>query len=308
MSTAATDRGLYAVPAPPRQERLALLLQLRRIARHALDTLLALPRGAAGWVLRRTQRLLALAGTSPALARIGARLRSLGQLIGELVGSVGPIPAAAAVLSIPTVWEATVRAARWLTSRATAGARALWRHTRSLLDRLGPAGTRTARGLASAGTAAHRLATAVATHPLTQTILQGATRLAALIRPASQSTVVHRLLGRLLGTSTIRWAVELLVLPLLLAPSLIPQVTAGLHPTRPTAESPTGAAQHAASASAPQAQARTLAANLTAVPTEPEQAEEPTSLEADTTAFEPRNRAERRAQQQAQAHAKRARR
>ena len=134
MSTAPIDRTLYAVPAPPQQERFALLLRLKRTARRALDTLLALPRGAAGWVLRQARTVLSAIGSNPVLERLGARLSGLG----DLIRSVGPIPATAAVLSIPAVWRATVRAARFLGSKIAAGASTLWQQTRSLLGKLGP--------------------------------------------------------------------------------------------------------------------------------------------------------------------------
>ena len=64
MSTATLDRGLYAVEPPPtQQERLGILLRLRRAARRALDAVLALPRGAAGWVLRHTRTILSVLGS-----------------------------------------------------------------------------------------------------------------------------------------------------------------------------------------------------------------------------------------------------
>src|SRR3954463_11969811 len=88
MSTAAPiNPGLYAVPAPPQQERFALLLRLRRAARQAFDTALALPRGAAGWVLRQARTVLSRLSGHPALGRLGARLARLA----DFIRSVGPV-------------------------------------------------------------------------------------------------------------------------------------------------------------------------------------------------------------------------
>src|SRR3954469_8692623 len=82
MSTAAPiNPGLYAVPAPPQKERFALLLRLRRAARQALDTVLALPGGAAGWVLRQSRTVLSAIGSSPLLSRMATGLARIGDLI-----------------------------------------------------------------------------------------------------------------------------------------------------------------------------------------------------------------------------------
>ncbi|TQM57825.1 hypothetical protein [Humibacillus xanthopallidus] len=191
MSATPIDRTLYAVPAPPPKERFALLLRLKRTARRALHTVLALPRGAAGWVLRQARTALSALGSNPVLAGLGGRLSSLRQLI----RSVGPIPATAAVLSIPAVWRATVRTAQFVGSKIAGGASALWRQTRSLLGKLGPSGTRIATGLADAGSMVRGVFVSLAVHPVSQTITRAVTSLAGLVRPASQSVVVHRLLG-----------------------------------------------------------------------------------------------------------------
>ena len=254
--------------------------------------LLALPRGAAGWVLRQARTVLSALGSNPVLERLGARLSSLG----DLIRSVGPIPAAAAVLSIPAVWRATVRVGRFLGSKIAAGASALWQQTRSLLGKLGPTGTRIATGLANAGTVVRRLVIGVAAHPVTQTIVRGVASVAGLVRPVSQSVVVHRLLGRLVGASWLRWALELLALPLVIAPGLVVDVSAGLRRPRPV---PLTSARpgHVGEAASVATAETTVAADPV----------EPTEADDWAASFEPRNRAERRAQQQAQTHAKRAR-
>ena len=116
---------------------------------------------------------------------------------------------------------------RFLGWKITAGAGALWQQTRSLLGKFGPTGTHVATGLANAGTAVQRVFVAVVARPVTQALVEGIRSLAVLVRPVSQSTVVHRLLGRLVGGSWLRWGLELLLLPLLITPSLAADLAAG---------------------------------------------------------------------------------
>ncbi|WP_207555727.1 hypothetical protein [Intrasporangium flavum] len=295
MSTAEPiSPALYAVPAPPQKERFALLLRLRRAARQAFDTLLALPRGAAGWVLTRARTVLSAIGGSPVWSRIATGLIR----VRDLFGSVGPVTAAAAVLSIPAVWRATVRVGRWLGSKVVAGAKALWQQTRSLLGRCGPTGTRIATGLATTGTAVQRVFVAVAAHPVTQALVEGIRSLAVLVRPISQSTVVHRLLGRLVGGSWLRWGLELLLLPLVIAPGLLADLVTGWRTTWTPA---------AASASRPgQPSAPFVSVTEPGMGHETAQPEYPIGTDEWTDSYGPSNRAERRAQQ-AQARARRAR-
>ncbi|MGO4599472.1 hypothetical protein [Terrabacter sp. 2RAF25] len=299
MSTAATmDGRLYAVPAPPQKERLALLLRLRRAARAAFDTVLALPRGAAGWALRQARTVMSALGGDPVLQRLGARLASLG----DLLRSVGPVTAAAAVFSSPAVWNATLRVGRFLGSKIAAGASALWQQTRSLLGKLGPTGTRVATGLANAGTMVRRVFCAVAIHPVTQTVARGVAALAGLVRPVSQSTVLHRLLGRLVGASWLLWTLEILLLPLLLAPSLLGDLLGGL---RTTSTASAGSRTRPTTRSAPFVSVPD--AGLGDESVQPEDPTDPGDPDVWAEGFAPRNRAERRAAQQAQTHAKRTR-
>ena len=300
MSTAPIDGRLYAVPAvpaPPQQERFALLLRLRRAARAAFDTVLALPRGAAGWVLRQARTVLSALGGNPALQRLGARLAGLR----DLLRSVGPVTAVAAVFSIPAVWNATVQVGRFLVSKIAAGASALWQHTRSLLGKLGPTGTRIATGLANAGTVVRRVSVGVVTHPVTQSVVRGVAAVAGLVRPVSQTTLLHRLLGRLVGASWMRWSLELFLLPVVLAPSLLGDLLAGLR---------TGSASSASSPTRPTPRSTPVVtvpdAGVGDRSVQPEDPTEPDSPEVWAEGLAPRNRAERRAAQQAQTRAKRA--
>ena len=287
MSTATMDHGLYAVPpATTQQERLGLLLRIKRGARRALDTVLALPRGAAGWVLRHARSVLSALGTNPTLARIGNRLRDLAGLI----RAAGPIPATLALVSIPAVWRATVRAAGWLGGTIATAAGTLWRWTSATLIRFGPGGARVAAALANAGAGATGFLARVLAHPISQAVARGLTALARLVRPVSQSLVTHRLLGRLIATPWLRIALEVLTLPFIAAPGLTGTLSRRLRPVPVVPTQPTGTPTPATSA-------RTTPAtgDVTA-----------TVAEESTTLLEPQNRAERRARQQPEAHAKRA--
>jgi len=96
MSTATYERPpLYAVPTPEEQQaKFGLLLAIRRRARQALNTLLALPRGAAGWVLRQLRTLLDGVGEHRLLDKAADLLRG----VAGLVRGIGVTPIAAAIL------------------------------------------------------------------------------------------------------------------------------------------------------------------------------------------------------------------
>ena len=288
MSTATADSRLYAVPPPTQQERLGLLLRMRRATRRALDTVLALPRGAAGWVLRHTRTVVSALAGNPTLARLGQRLRGLGALIRV----AGPGAVAAAALSIPAVWRATVRTAGSLGSRLTAGATAIWRWIRSTLNRFGPGGTRVATALAEAGSAVGRFVARVMTHPVTQAVARSLRSVARLVRPVSQSLVVHRLTAAFVATPWLRILLEVVTVPFVIAPGLTVQV--GRH-LRPVPEVPSAPVTGAVASS------DTTETTMSSPVTETVPNEEGSWDELLT----PHNRAERRAQQQAHTHAKR---
>jgi hypothetical protein len=291
MSTATYDRPLYAVPNPPDQQaRMGLLLTLRRRARQALDTLLALPRGAASWVLRHLRTLLDGVGEHRLLGWASTLLRTATGLI----RGIGIVPVAAAVLSTPEVWRATLRLARSAGSALLTFGRGIWARVKGLLAHGGTTGARVSQSLSRAGAALGGAARAVLAHPVAQPVLQTVQSLLGLVRPVSQGVVTHRLLGLLVPAVWLRVALELLALLLLLAPGLpatLRSRMAGQHHKEPVA-STSGPAQPFKPTAA--AAADTEADN-TAFPMEWEQA------------APARNRAERRAQQQEQARAKRAR-
>ena len=291
MTTATMDHGLYAVPpATTQQERLGLLLRIRRGARRALDAALALPRGAAGWVLRHTRTLVSALAGHPTLARIGNRLRDLAGLI----RAAGPIPATVALVSIPAVWRATTRAARWVGSWLTAGTSAIWRRTRDTLARFGPSGVRIAQAMDHTGSAVSRFVTRVTTHPITQALSRSLKSVTRLVRPISQSLVVHRLAATFAAAPWLRVLLELVTLPFVIAPGLTVQMGRHLRPV------PTVPSAPAAGAAANSNATETPTSTLLREPV-------PTEEDAWDELLTPRNRAERRAQQQAHAHAKRAR-
>ena len=215
MSTATYDRSLYAVPNPPDQQaRMGLLLTLRRRARQALDTLLALPRGAAGWALRHVRTLLDGVGEHRLLRWASARLRTAAGMVRD----VGIVPVAAAVLSAPPVWRATLRLAKAAGSALTTFGRGLWARVKGLLGHGGTTGARVSQALSQAGAALAGAARAVLAHPASQPVLQTVQSLSGLVRPVSQSVVTHRLLGLMVPAVWLRVTLELIALPLLLAP------------------------------------------------------------------------------------------
>ena len=165
LRTAAAVRG----PNPNEQQaQFGLLLAIRRRARQALDTLLALPRGAAGWVLRQLRTLLDGVGQHHLLDKAAALLRN-----GiRFVRGVGVIPLVASVLSTPPVWRTAVRWARAAGTALAGFGRGLWARAKGLLTRSGTTGARIAQALSRAGTTVVTAAQAVASHPVIQQVMQ----------------------------------------------------------------------------------------------------------------------------------------
>lgn len=291
MSTATYDRPLRAVPTPPEQRaQFAFLLSARRRAHQVLDALLALPRGAAGWALRHLRTLLDGPTDHHLLGWASAGLRGAA----TLVRGIGLAPLAAALLSAPPVWRATVRLARASGSGLATLGRACWIRAKGLLGRCGSPGGRIAKALSSTGSALTRAAQAVATHPAAQPVIQAVRSVLSLVRPLSHGVVAHRLLGLLVPAVWLRVALEILAVPLLLAPGLPGAIRSRLHegsevaPAGSTVPKP-GTEQEA-----------------TPAPSENgAEAEELPASEWEQM-LEPLNRAERRARQQDQARAKRA--
>lgn len=292
MSTATYNRPLHAVPTPPEQKaQFAFLLAARRRAHQALDALLALPRRAAGWALRNLRTLLDGATDHHLLGWASAGLRGAA----TLVRGVGLAPLAAALLSTPPIWRATASLARAAGSAIVSFSRGFWTRVKGLLRRGGATGDRVARALSSAGDTLVGTARAVASHPVAQPVIHALSSLAGLVRPLSHSLVAHRLLGLLVPALWVRVALELLAIPLLLAPGLPAAIRSGLQ--KRSDEAPAGST----------------------VPnpgTEQEAAPAPNENGAEAEEFpaseweqmlEPLNRAERRARQQDQARTKRAR-
>ncbi len=188
-----------------------------------------------------------------------------------------------------------VRLARAAGSALASFGRGLWARVKDLLGSSGATGARIVQSLSHAGAAMAGAVRAVLAHPAAQPILQTVRSLLGLVRPLSQGVVTHRLLGLLVPAVWLRVALELIALPLLLAPGMPAAIRSGLADKGPMAptSSPSDEAQ----------------------PTEPVVKLEPDTHAEDDVfpdeweqrAMQPRNRAERRAQQQEQARAKRAR-
>jgi hypothetical protein len=286
MSTAAIpDRPLHAVPPPTTTDRIALLLRIRRAAHRALDLALAVPRAAAGWVIRQARTLLAGASANGLLTGAGSLLRSaLG-----VVRAVGVIPVAATVISSPPVWRATVRAAGTVAHVLASAVRSLWSRVKGFLGRGGTVGVQISTALTTAGAALAQATSRVMTHPAVQALLDTARHLGALVAPVSRTVVVHRLLRLLVHVAWVRLALEAAVLPLLLALGLVgvPPSSDNGPATAPTQPAPdAGPSPDAAHAGLGE-----------------RHRDEPGDEDLDVNEM-PLNRAGRRAQQRSQAQAK----
>lgn len=294
MSTATYDRPLHAVPTPPEQQALfAFLLAARRRAHQALDALLALPRGAAGWVLRHLRPMLDGAGEHRLLGWASAGLRGAA----ALVRGIGLVPLTASLLSAPPIWRATTTLGRAAGSALASCGRGLWTRLKGLLQRSGATGDRVVRALSSAGDALTRTARTVASHPAAQPVIHAASSIAGLVRPLSHSVVAHRLLGLLVPALWVRVALELVAIPLLVAPGMPAAIRSGRRDKADeTANGPAGSKPGTEQEAAP------APSENGAVPEE-----FPASDWEQEQMLEPLNRAERRAQQQEQARARRAR-
>lgn len=292
MSTATYDRPLHAVPTPPEQKaQFAFVLAARRRAHQALDALLTLPRGAAGWVLRHLRALLDGASENRLLGWASAGLRGAATLI----RGIGVVPFAASLVSTPPIWRATTSLVRAAGSAIASFGRGLWNRVKGLLRRAGATGDRVVRALSNAGDALVRTAHAVASHPAAEPVIRALSSLAELVRPLSQSVVAHRLLGLLVPVLWVRVALELVAIPLLCAAGLPAAIRSALRDR---------GGEAAGSGTVPQAAAPQEAATAQSDDrTGPEE-----SLESEwEQVLEPLNRAERRARQQEQARARRAR-
>jgi hypothetical protein len=218
VSTATYERPLYAVPdvPPSTKARFASLLALRDAAYRAFDKALSLPRSAIRWAIDLFHRWVEATGSLGVLSWVSARARDA---VG-LVRTVGVLPSALAVLSIPPVAAAALRVAKFVGKGIVRVAKAAWTGLKALLNRCGSTGTRVAEGLGRAGTYVADAVTAVAQHPMMAPVAKAVKATIALVRPVSWGFVTHRLLGALVPIVWLRAVVELLVMPFLVDSSL----------------------------------------------------------------------------------------
>ncbi|MFW5472293.1 hypothetical protein ACOCJ5_03195 [Knoellia sp. CPCC 206450] len=290
MSTATYDRTpLYAVPAPSDQKaQYGLLLSLRRRARQALDTLLTLPRGAAGWVLRHARTLLDEVSEHRTLGWAASRLQDASRFLRAL----GIAPLAAAVLSTPPVRRTAARWGRAIGATIATLGRNVWARTHRLLAQGGTIGIRLSAAFTNAASMVASAVHAVTSHPAVRQLMQALSGLSGTIQPLSHTVVVHRVIGLLVPTMWLRVALELLALPVVLAPGM-PSAF------RRSAAVPVATARTPLQEASWEEQAFDVAAACAG-----SNSNGPTGGEHEID-LEPRNRAERRAQQQEQARARR---
>jgi hypothetical protein len=296
MSTATAESGgLYAVPAPGAgRDRLALWLAIKSVARKAIDLLLALPRGATGWVIRQTRHVLAALGQVEAGAFLGTAARIFAGLLRE----VGPFTTIVAVASVPAVSRAAIRLTRWLANGVTSIGRSVWSWVTGLLRRTQP-GVRITTALETAGAAIASAVEMIVQHPVTEALAHGISLLGGLIRPLTQSLLVHRLLARLIPVRGLRILLEVLVMLTVLIPAPLSQLA-----TRLATGSGFDIATRLTVVQDGDDDGAVTPADGAAATTETASDDQDAAPTSDPD--EPRNRAERRAQQQAQARARRA--
>ena len=147
------------------------------------------------------------------------------------------------MLSTPPVWRATLRLAKAASSALTSFGRGVWACVKNLLGHGGTTGARVSQSLSQAGAALRGAARAVLAHLATQPVLQTLKSMSGLVRPVSQGMVTHRLLGLLVPAVWLRVALELIALPLLLAPGFPTAIRSRLGGKRPMAGDAPGSEQ-----------------------------------------------------------------
>src|ERR1035437_798965 len=213
MSTSSYARPLYAVPDVPHstRTRFATLLAIWDAARRAFDRALSLPRSAIRWALDLFDRWVENSGSISFLSWLGARARNAASLL----RTVGIVPSALAVLSTPRIAAAAERAAKFVGNGMLRVASAAWTGLKSLLARCGNTGKQISESLGRTGTRVASAARTVANHPMMVPVAQALKSTLALVRPISWGFVAHRLLQAVVPIVWLRNVIALLAMPFL---------------------------------------------------------------------------------------------
>lgn len=300
---------LHVVPPPTDPlPRMGWLLRLRRIARQALDLALALPHRAADWALRQARTAATwVLRTDPAVwARRGLRASA------TLASQVGVVPLGVMAATAPPVQRLLTRGLgtclRWAGGLIRRG----WAAAAALLARAGTPGLTVLVTIQRLKNCMAAVIDRIRGHEITVATLEVAGHALAAVAPLSRLVVLHRLMALLAPARWVRTILEAVVIPVVVA---LAAPTALLAPS--TTSSPLTAASWAAGSAADVMSGdarRAVSVGDESPGRDP--LSRPVSHTADTVEViegsvaghhdEPRNRAERRAMQQAQARVRRA--
>ena len=312
--TAEPRPPLHAVPPlEETQARLGALVVLKNAARAVFDQAVSLPRGAIGWVLHHARTLIAQVTTRPVLSRAV----NLARHASSAIRAVGLVPIVVAVASTPVVRQRLQSAAAWIGSRVATVAGSLWGRAAGFLSRF-PLGQAVARIAVRAATTIRATTMNVLSHPAAVAVTRGVRQALAAARPISVAVIGHRVAALFAPAGWMRVALQVAVIPAVLGALL------NTSPARSTSRVGLEASTTASTARdipentqpndgmTPQPVVHVPAQGqesgvVTAVrPSVDETASDVDGAVADEAAWVPMNRAERRAQQRADARAQRA--
>ena len=298
MSTATYDRPLRVVPdIPTTKNRFAVLLALRDNAYRAFDKALSLPRSAIRWALTNLHRLV----EATASTGVFSWLSGLARHAVGMIRTAGIVPSIVAVITTPPIAASVVKVAGFLGKGLLRVASAAWNGIKSILGRLGSTGIQIREILSNTGSQVATAVRSVAKHPMMTPVITALRATVALVRPVSQGLVAHRLLQALVPVLWLRTMIGLLLAPFLIDSDLVGSVREWVSTS--TDSDPTVAHEDDGT---DDAHGDLLAETLSADQPIPSNANVLSDdVEHDAEDEEFLNRAERRAQQREDAHARR---
>ena len=295
MSTATYDTPLRVVPDLPEiKEKFAgasYLRELRGAAYTAFYKTMQLPRSIVRWGLGQLDRLVEVVGGGGVLAWFS---RQASNVVG-LIRQAGVVPTVVAALSAPPIAAAAVHVAKLVGRGIVSVAKTAWTGTKSLLGRCGNTGTQITESLSHTGTVIANAVKIVVGHPMMAPVVHAFRATLALVRPVSQGCVANRLLAALVPVLWLRAVIAFLFMPLLVDSTMVGNMWgwATARPAVPSSDDAEGTDDDdldTPSADQPIPSNANLASD---------------DVEQDAEDEEFLNRADRRAQQREDAHAKR---
>jgi hypothetical protein len=314
MSSAMYDREFHVVPDiqhTPTQARFAALLVLRDAALRAFDKAMTVPRSAIRWAIGLVHRWVEATGSAGVFSWFGGQARNAASLVRE----AGIVPSLLAILSTPPIPAAAIQAARFAGRGIVRVAKTAWTGIKSLLGHCGTTGAQIVHALSTTSTRVAETVRAVAKHPLMAPVVQTLKSTLALVHPVSSGFITHRLLQALIPVVWFRLVFEFLFMPFLLDINLVGTVWNWV--STPTDSCPTNTDAEGTDEAEGDLLTETHGSAIPMpgreVPGDVEQmdAEEADVVEQDNDTEQDKeekpflNRAERRAQQRDDAHARR---